>query len=279
MLFGAVDPSWFVIVAMVLIGLGAGVLGGLLGIGGGLVMIPAMLIVLGDRFGPGSMHDYKLAALVAAFVLSIPAARRHAQAEAVVFSLLRPIIGGAVLGVALGTGLASLFAAEQTAILRRVFGGFMLLVVTANVWRQRVESDPDFVPRKSCPGSARWFPYALAVGFPSGVVSGLLGVGGGVWAVPMQHFGLGLRIPNAIANSSCMIVGVAATAAAAQTVALWRMPDLSAWDGWFLAALLAPGAFVGGRLGASLTHRIHTRWLKHAFHVLLVITGIKLLLF
>lgn len=94
----------------------------------------------------------------------------------------------------------------------------------------------------------------------------------------MQHFSFGIRLKNAIANSSVMIVAVAAAAAAAQSIAVSRMPDLAVADGWILAALLAPGALLGGGIGAALTHRIDTHRLRQAFHLLLTVTGLRLLL-
>jgi uncharacterized membrane protein YfcA len=277
MLLGGAELDLYLTTTLILIGLLAGVLGGLLGVGGGLVMIPAMLIVLGDHYGPGSMHEYKLAALGAACVLSIRAARRHAQAGAIAFTLVPAITVGAVAGVAVGTALAGLFADEHTHVLRRLFGGFMLLVVASSLWRERLDHGAG--PRRtSCPGPACRWQYACWVGLPSGVISGFLGIGGGVWAVPMQHFSFGVRLQNAIANSSCMIVAVAAAAAAAQSVAVGRMPGLAVADGWILAAVLAPGALLGGGIGAALTHKINTRWLHQAFHILLTLAGLRLLL-
>ncbi|RMF82023.1 MAG: hypothetical protein D6744_06450, partial [Planctomycetota bacterium] len=108
-------------------------------------------------------------------------------------------------------------------------------------------------------------------------ISGLLGIGGGVWAVPAMHYGAGVRLPSAIGNSSTMIVGIASAAALMQSVSVQWMPGLAAADGWILAALLAPGALLGGRLGARLTHVLPTTTLRHAFHALLALTGLKLI--
>ena len=265
--------DWLVLPA---IGLAAGVLGGALGVGGGLVMIPAMLLALGEtRFGSGSLHLYKLSALAAAIVLSIFAARQHIRARVVVMPIVRSITLGAIFGVVAGAALGSRFSQENTHILRRVFGGFMLLVVASYIWRLRLGDRARSVA--SCPCARRWRPYALFVGAPSGLISGLLGVGGGVWAVPAMHYGLGLRLSSAIGNSSTMIVGVATAAAVVQSVFVYRMPDLFVTDGWVLAALLAPGALVGGQLGGRLTHHLPASTLRHAFHALLAVTGLKLL--
>ena len=74
-----------------LIGLLAGILGGLLGIGGGLIIIPMLIIMLGNAYGVGSLHVYKITALATAIVLSIPAARQHLCSGAVVKRMLPTI--------------------------------------------------------------------------------------------------------------------------------------------------------------------------------------------
>lgn len=269
------------IVALLLIGSGAGVLGGLLGIGGGLVMIPAMVLVFddfgGQPYGANSLHLYKLAALATAVVLSVPAVRQHAQAGAIVPRMLGGIILFGVVGSLLGVGLARLLADEHTTILRRIFGAFMLAVVALNVWQGRRRGAAAAAVRDRCPVPNRWAQIGAVVGLPAGVVSGLLGVGGGVVAVPVQHFLLGLRLPSAIANSACMIVALALCGTLAQALALHGLAGISAWEGFLLAALLAPGAIIGGFFGAWLTHRLPIRWLRNAFYALLVLTGLRLI--
>lgn len=275
------SPDVLQLIALLLIGIGAGVLGGLLGIGGGLVMIPAMVLVFGERvYGPNSFHLFKLAALATAVVLSIPAVRQHARAGAIVPRMLKGIIPLALVGSVLGVGLARLFADEHTEILRRAFGVFMLLVVGGNIWQVRRRAKGNVERRDRCPSASRWGLLGVVVGLPSGIISGLLGVGGGVWAVPSQHFGLGVRLPSAIANSACMIVALAAGAALLQSLAIAHMQDpaLPVWQGWWLAVWLSPGAMVGGSIGGALTHRLPVDLVRKAFYALLVLTGLRLVL-
>lgn len=277
----AVGPDVSQIAALLLIGGVAGVLGGLLGIGGGLVMIPAMILVLGtDAYGQNSFHLYKLAALAAAVVLSIPAVRQHVRAGAMVGRMLIGIIPMGLLGIVLGVVISRFFADEYTVWLRRVFGAFMLLAVGGNLWQTwRRRHMPQFVVGAKSPVAGRWARIGVLVGLPSGVIGGLLGVGGGVWAVPAQVYGLGVRLPNAIANSAGMIIALAAGGAAVLSVAIADMQGISASQGLWLALWLAPGALVGGWFGAKLTHRLPVPILRNAFYVLLAVTGVRLLLF
>jgi len=267
------------ILSLALIGVLAGLVGGLLGVGGGLVMIPALLFVLGDHFGPGSLHVYKLAALVTATLLSYSAARQHARAGATVGPVYRAMVAGAVFGVVVGAALASLFAADWTHVLRRIFGVFMVLVVGFEAYRGMRLAGQGAPPCRRSPVPWRRWTYGLVGGLPAGLLSGFLGIGGGIWAVPAQHYLLGVRLHNAIANSGTMIVVVAAVAAVVQwLVILLRMPDLDAADGWLLTLLLAPAAMLGGWLGATLTHRLPIRWLRRAFYALLAVAGARLVI-
>lgn len=255
------------------LGFAAGVMGGLLGIGGGLIMIPAMLLVLGDRFGPDSLHLYKLAAISTSVVLSIPAVRRHMRAGAIHWGMVRSMILSGVVGVVLGVGASSFFTHEYTHVLRRIFGVFMLFVVFANVLLAPSRTGG---LAKSCPRSRHWRRLGLFVGGPAGAIAGLLGIGGGVWAVPMQNIFFGVRLQVAIANSAATIIGIAACTTIFQSVAVSRIAGVDVSVGWWLALFLAPGALLGGLLGATLTHRLPMFWLRQVFHILLAATGAQL---
>ncbi len=258
------------------IGLAAGVLGGLLGIGGGLVMIPCLVLLLGDSWrGPASFHLYKLASLLTAIALSLPAVWQHFHVRAVVVGTLWSIIPFGVIGTFAGVWLAGELAGDSSIRLRQVFGAFMLVTVAVNAWNRRKSTGAGGSDR--CPLPSRWTLYGTLVGLPAGVIAGLLGVGGGIWAVPVQHYLLGIRVQCAIANSACAIVAIAAAAALVLSNWLGTQPGVSAVDGWLLAACLAPGAVGGGLLGAWLTHRIPTRGLRVVFDGILVITGLRLI--
>ncbi|TWT41033.1 Sulfite exporter TauE/SafE [Phycisphaerae bacterium RAS1] len=277
MMFASLSPAQLSELACV--GLAAGLVGGLLGVGGGLVMIPAMALLLADAFGPGSFHLYKLAAIATSVVLSIPATLRHVRAGAIMPDMLRSTLPLAVIGVAAGVALASspLFVGGQTHNLRRVFGGFLELVVAVQVFQhvRAARGEPSLVD--CCPLPTRRLLHGLVVGLPTGVIAGFLGIGGGIWAVPAQSLLFGIRLRYAIANSSLMIIFVAGATVIVQSLAVSRMPGLSAGSAWWLTAVLAPTAIAGGWIGAGLTHRISTAWLRVAFNGLLAVTGVQLM--
>lgn len=270
---------WTHELALLAIGLFAGVAGGLLGVGGGIVMIPAMALILGDAWGLDSFHAYNLAAITTAVVLSIPAAVRHTRAKAVVYSLLPAILPLALLGVLGGVGLSGMLVGEQTRTLKRIFGAFLELVVAISIFQEwrLTQGEPHLC--RACPMPTRRTLIGLLVGFPSGIIAGLLGVGGGIWAVPAQSLLLGIRLRNAIATSTFMIIFVAAVTSVTQSARLAQLPADTPLHhvAWRLSFWLAPGGLLGGWWGAGLTHRLPVRWLRYIFQAILALTGARLI--
>jgi hypothetical protein len=275
-----VDFTATAVLELLVIGLVAGGMGGMLGVGGGIVMIPAMTFVLGDVFGRDSFHAYNLASISTAMILAIPASIRHTRAKAVVFPLLPGIVPLALVGVVGGVLAGSTLLGEGTRELKRIFGAFLEVVVLVSLfqeWRTR-QGEPHLT--SACPVPSRQRGrIGLLVGLPSGFIAGLLGIGGGVWAVPAQTLLLGVCLRNAIATSMVMIIAVGAASSLGMTLKLAQVasePPLH-HVAWWLTLWLAPGAMVGGWCGASLAHRVPVRWLRYAFQTLLAASGLRLI--
>jgi uncharacterized membrane protein YfcA len=262
------------------VGAAAGILGGALGVGGGILMIPAMVILLGQAYGQNSIHLYKLAAITTSLVLTVPAVIRHVRAGAIVSAMLPGILPAAALGVVGGVLLAGTFVGEHAATLRRIFGGFLELVVLSNLYQAYRTAQGGIALGGSCPMPNRRVRIGLIVGLPAGFIAGLLGVGGGVWAVPAQRQVLGVQIRNAIANSAAMIICVAVVTSVALSVqiASWPADNPSPLAGYWLAIWLSPGALIGGWIGGGLTHRLPVGYLRWGFQLLLAVTGLRLML-
>jgi uncharacterized membrane protein YfcA len=267
-------------VALLVIGVCAGLVGGLLGVGGGIVMIPSLVLFFGDHaYGPNTFHAFKLAAITTSIVLSVPAAVRHARARAVLYPMLPGIIPLALVGVIAGVLVARTFVGEWAVLLRRIFGGFLELAVVIGVAQDWRTAHGEVYLCRSCPLPGRRTLLGLLVGLPAGIIAGLLGVGGGIWAVPAQNLLLGVRLKSAIANSSVMIVAVALVTSAALALSIAGLPGDMALPlrGWWLTLWLTPGALVGGWCGADLTHRLPVRWLRRAFWAALGVAGVRMI--
>lgn len=264
------------VIILGLVGLAGGTMGGLLGVGGGIVMIPSMIFALGQPFGPNSLHLYKLASLIASAAVSIPAAMRHFRSGAVIRPLVWRLVPAAAVGMVIGVLGAQQLVGPLTKKLQAVFGGVMIIAAGVNLWQMRSRGESNETGMTKVP-YRHWRDISL-IGAPAGMLAGLLGIGGGIWAVPIQHFGYRILIRNAIATSSCLIVFISALTAVTQTVAVSAISDIRAVDGWWIAAAIAPGAALGGWCGAALTHTLPTALLRRIFMVFLAVAGIRMML-
>jgi len=246
----------------------AGVLAGLMGIGGGLVFVPGLLFLFYlQGFDPRWLSHLaigtSLAIIVPTAVSSLWAHHRRGAVDWRAVTLLAP---GLALGAMTGAWLAS---QVSTGWLKNLFGLFLFVVA----WQMLTGIAPDGRAQKSGVGL-----FAL-VGAGIGAVSGLVGIGGGTMSVPFLLW-QGKSLPKAVATSAAcglpialagalgfMLMGAGKTAAAATGFIYWP----AVWMTGIFAVVMAP-------LGARMAHSLPVRALKRLFALLLVVVGLRLLL-
>ena len=256
-----------------MIGLAADLIGGLLGIGGSIVMIPAMTELLGPQ-----QHLYQAAALIVTFFVAVPSLIQHVRARAVCGSIVRRLVVPAACAAVGGVVLSELpvFRGNGALYLTGFFGLFLFYVAAQDTLRLAVNA-PEPSEGPQAPGQGMSSRTSLLVSLPTGLVSGLLGVGGGVLAVPLQRRILGLPTRTAIANSSAMIVVLSLVGASFKHYGLIvNHPEYLWYDPARLAILLIPMAIVGAAIGARMTHVLPIRLVRGAFVVLLVVAGARM---
>ncbi len=268
------DLTVAMLLAVAAIGLLAGVLGGLLGVGGSIIIIPGLTMLLGY-----DQHLYQAAAMIVNVAVSVPAAMRHHRAGAIVPRALTWMLPAAIVCVLLGVWLSNLsvFAGRSGGVwLGRLLAAFQVYVIYVNVQRLRFPRRDVYDLEQARLAPAR----LLGVGSAMGTIAGLLGIGGGAVAVPLQQVVLRLPLRNCIANSSAIICLSAAVGAVYKNATLAQHAPADAPLGWrqglVLAALLAPTAWVGGRVGAGLTHSLPLRQVRIAFIALMVVAAWKM---
>jgi uncharacterized membrane protein YfcA len=265
------------IVALIGVGLLAGTLGGLLGVGGSVVMIPAMVMLFGqDRSAGLNQHVYQSAAMAVNVAVALPAAWRHRRAGATRADVLGWMLPAALGCIFVGVWLSN--RVSDPAWLARLLAAFLIYVIYLNA-RKLVAGRPTTAGvdgasgvRAGLTGGQR--ARAGGVGAAMGTVAGLLGIGGGALAVPMQQVFLRLPLRSCIANSSAVICVTAGFGAAAKLSSL--PAGLSVATALTIAAVLAPTAIVGGLIGASLTHRLPLRTVRVVFIALMAVAAWKL---
>lgn len=255
--------------AVVALGLLAGGFGGLLGVGGSVLIIPGLTLL----FGP-EQHLYQAAAMVLNISVALPAVRRHTLAGCVDFRCVRWVLPGAIAGVGFGVALSNTAVfrgAEGGMWLGRVLAAYLLYTAAVNaarLWKPRAEDSPVNTPRVTA-------TRCLITGLAMGGCAGLLGVGGGVLAVPMQQTLLGLPLVTCIGNSSAIMCITAAIGAVYKNATLGTH-GLHWHQSLVLWLWLIPSCWLGSRLGAGLTHRLSVRQVRAAFAALLTVAAYRM---
>lgn len=254
------------ILPLLLTGLTAGVLGGLLGIGGSIIMIPAMAMLFA-RKDWSDQHLIQAAAMLVNVAVALPAARKHYKMGAFRADLFRAMLPATMLFIIVGVLVSDQL---DSGWLRRLFAIFLVYVSVTSVAkalhkRQPHEPDNERVTRLR----------GGFVGAVMGFLSGLLGIGGGGIAVPLAHVVCKLRLKNCIAVSS-MVMCLTAGVGAALKVALLPGHGHSIVEPFVLFLCLAPTAIVGSVIGASLTHRIPANALRLVFGAIMLVVAARM---
>ncbi|MEO0964681.1 MAG: sulfite exporter TauE/SafE family protein [Planctomycetota bacterium] len=262
------------IAALAGVGLVAGVLGGLLGVGGSVVMIPALVILFGQDRTPGmNQHLYQASAMAVNVAVAVPAAWRHHKAGAMRWGVIKWLLPAALVMIFVGVGLSNLVT--DPVWLGRLLAAFLVYVIVMNVGKlaaRRGQATDGVDLKGELRGADRW--RAGGIGGVMGTTAGLLGLGGGGLAVPLMQTFLRLPLRVCIANSAAVMCVTAGLGAAAK---MSTLPEgLSAGRALLIAAVLAPTAIAGGLIGASLTHRLPIPVVRVVFVALMAVAAWRL---
>jgi uncharacterized membrane protein YfcA len=252
----------------VVVGAAAGLLAGLLGVGGGVVVVPCLAFAfraqgLADRYVMPLALGTSLAAIVVTASASV---RAHHRRGAVEWVIVRNLAPGLVLGALGGAWCASWVSST---VLVSLFAAFLWAVATRLVF-----DGPPRVTRE-LPGLGG----LIVVGSAIGIVSGMMGVGGGTLSVPflLRHR---VTMPRAIGTAAAAGLPIALAGAAGYLVTglgLSGLPSQNVGFVYFPALVgVAAASVVTAPLGARLAHRMPTDRLKTVFAGLLYVVGAKL---
>jgi hypothetical protein len=261
---------WTEIISLIGVGLATGALGGLLGIGGSIIMIPVLTLVFGH-----DQHLSQASAMIVNVFVSAPAAIRHHRAGAVDWPVVRRMLPAGLVLIIVGVEVSNRL---DHALLMRVFGAFLIYVIYQNVrklvdGRQTTGEGPD----------QRTWTRSSAVGGIMGFMAGLLGIGGGIIAVPLLQRITHLPLRRCIgvsATAMCVTATIGAVRKNMNLEAVVAEPTTTLDPlvlSLAIAACFAPTAIVGGFLGAGLTHSIPLKVVRFALIILLCIACVKFL--
>ena len=261
--------SEFLLLYMILGGI-AGVLAGLLGIGGGLIIVPVLVFAFAaQQFAQGLLMHLAIATSLATVVFTaVSSALAHHRRGSVSWPVVLRLAPGIVVGALLAGWVARFLSSE---VLRIMFGVFACAAALNMAW----ERGP--VGQRDLPGAVG----LMAAGGVIGAISTLVGIGGGTMTVPfLAHCRLEMR--SAVGSSAACGFPIAVAGALALSVAGWDVPQLPPWSTgyvyWPAACVVALASIFAAPLGVRLAHTLPVRTLRRAFAVLLVMVGMKLML-
>jgi len=261
-----VDISLINALMIVGIGLAAGLLGGLLGIGGSIVMSPLLGVVFHDETA-SMQHLFQGSAMAVNVVVSAPAAIRHRKAGTVRMDVVRVMLPAVVVTIILGVMVSN---NTSGLLLRQMFAVFLLYVSLINIIKVfRKIKELHGVPDRATPLRTG------SIGSLMGFVAGLLGIGGGVLAVPLMQTVARLPLRQCIGTSSAImaLASIVGASFKISTLGSVKEGDFSPMDALVIAVILTPTAFIGGWFGATLTHKLPLEWVRAVFAAALLVAS------
>jgi uncharacterized membrane protein YfcA len=249
------------IAGLLTIGTFGGFLAGLLGIGGGMIMVPFIKVAL-LQVGFPSAYAIKVAiatSLCTIVFTSFSSLRTHNANGAVLWPVVLRLSPGIVIGALAGAQIA---AGLRTAWLTAFFGlflGFMGLNTLRKAHRGRKNTRAHVVPKQ--PATAEF----LAVGGLIGSLSAVLGAGGGFLTVPYLER-RGYRLQQAVGCSAACGFPIAVAGALGYIVAGWNLhiaPGTIGYIHWPGLLVISLASVIAAHFGATTSHRIGTdklRW-------------------
>lgn len=259
----------YLALAVAIAGVAGGLIAGLLGVGGGIVIVPVLFTVL-EALGtePGVAIKVAVATSLATIVLtSLSSARSHHKRGAVDYSLLKRWSVPVVIGVVIGTLVAGY---ADGRLLTGVFGTVALLVAI-NMFLRR-KNEPLWLD----------FPNAVvrsALGVVVGLISAMMGIGGGTLSVPiLTAFGFDMR--KAVGTASAIGFFIAIPGMLGYILTGWGAIGLPPYSLGYINlvafAAVAPLTMAFAPIGARIAHSIPQSALRLSFAVFLLATSIRM---
>jgi uncharacterized membrane protein YfcA len=261
------DPQ--LILELTVLGLAVGFIAGLLGIGGAMLMVPAMSVILGSRGYP-SEHTAKMAvatSLATICFTSLSSLRAHQRRKAVLWPVVRLLAPGIIVGSLVGAHLA-------VALPGKVLGITFAVFVALSATQMLLDLKPKSV--RTLPGPAGTFGMGSLIG----VVSALVGAGGAFISVPFMTW-CNVKIHDAVGTSAALGFPIAAAGTAGYVWAGRDLPALPGAVGYLYLpglVIIAIASMAMAPLGARTAHRMNPKPLRSGFAVVLYFLAAYLLL-
>ncbi len=258
------------IIQLALLGLGTGFLAGLLGIGGGMLMVPFITLILSGRgVGPDLAVKMAIATSMATIIFtSISSVRAHHKRRAVRWDLVKGLAPGIVLGGAVAS--MGVFAMLKGSWLALFFAAFVSFSAT------QMFLDKKPAPTRQVPGTAGLISAGGVIGF----LSGLVGAGGGFVSVPFMAW-CNVAMHNAVATSAALGFPIALANVVGYILSGQSVPNLPPHSFGYIwlpaLAVIASASVLTAPLGARAAHKLPIKQLKLIFSSVLYLLAAYML--
>jgi uncharacterized membrane protein YfcA len=242
-----IDQLW-----LIPLGFAAGILGSMIGLGGGIIVVP-VLTFLG--FPPTVAASNSLFAALSnatASTISYSKQKRIEYSLGIKLGLLS--IPGTILGAIISTDVApDIF---------KILFGFVLIASASYIFlRKKIETKEKTI-------SKQMIVFAIGASFFAGIISSFFGIGGGIIFVPLMVVGMGMAMKKAAPTSQMILLFASLSGVIVHS--FLGHPD------FLQAGMLSIGSFIGGLVGARLSIDIKERYLQILVTVVILIAAAKL---
>ncbi len=259
------------IIMFLITGFVAGAFGGLLGLGGATILVPALSLGFGLP-----IHMAIAVSLVSNIFVSITGAVVYGRKGLIHRRTVMIMNIGSIAGIVIGTIIATRSPAD---LIKVLFGLFLLFIIAEAILRvvagkhkEKPSPGPD---RMAEPEDVNKLGFS-ALGFTMGILGALIGIGGGTVAVPVQNVLFKIPLKNAIANSLATIV-VSASVGAVLYFIMGSGHLFSGYDALITAAAIVPGSVIGARSATAMADRVPAQYIKFIFYTVLLYIAYNML--
>ncbi len=242
-----IDQLW-----LIPLGFAAGVLGSMIGLGGGIIVVPILTFF---GFSPTLAASNSL---FAAFSNAVASTISYSRQKRIEYSL------GLKLGLLTipGTILGAYISSDVTPEIFKILFGFVLISSAVYIiLRKKIESREKNL-------SKQMMVFAVGASFFAGIISAFFGIGGGIIFVPLMVVGMGMAMKKAAPTSQLILLFASFSGVIVHTI-------LGHSD-FLQAGLLSVGSFAGGLVGARLSVDIKEKFLRILVSVVIVAAAIKM---
>ena len=262
-------PDLFILLSYLILGIFAGFAGGF-GLGGGILIVPVLLMLFTYQNFPAEilMHLAVATSLCSVIFTAISAIYSHNRQKNITWDTVRLLAPSITIGALLGAILTNYLSSD---ILRKIFAIFELLVAY-HMGYSKISDAPKFLLQRK---------YMISAGSVIGLLSSILGVGGGTLAVPFLTW-CKIDIKRAIGIACACSLPIACTSVLVMIIIGLNQQTLPAHNigyvHWPAVLVISMTSILSAPLGAKLTTRLPHHILRKTFAIILALIGLKMLL-